>query len=86
MFVSLLKSLPALRDQVINSSLRLICWEDVDSSSPLVFTSAHKDKILEARKQEDMLFARKFDSTQDVAVLDWLDKLLDQDQRSDDKG
>lgn len=73
MFVSLLKSLPALQDQVVNSSLRLICWDDVDSSSPLVFTSAHKDKILEARKQEDMLFARKFDQTVDSGILDWLD-------------
>ena len=80
MFVSLLKSLPALRDQVVNSPLRLICWDDEKSSSPLVFTCAHKDKILDARKQEDLLFARKFDLTRDAAVLDWLDELTDRDE------
>ena len=79
MFASLLKSLPACRDQVIDSSLRLICWNDVNSSSPKLFTMQDQALISEARKQKDLLFARKFDSTQDAAVMDWLDKLLDQD-------
>lgn len=79
MFASLLKTLPVCRDQLIDSSLRLICWDNAKSSSPLIFTSAHKDQILEARKRKDLLFARKFDPTQDASVLDWLDKLLDQD-------
>ena len=73
-FASILKSLPSTRDHVMNSSLRLICWDNADSSSPLLFNSSHKDRILEARKQEDMLFARKFDQTADSGILDWLDK------------
>lgn len=73
-FASLLNTLPSCREHVINSSLRLICWDNVNSSSPLLFTSAHKEKILAARKQEDLLFARKFDQSVDSAVLDWLDE------------
>ena len=73
-FASMLKSLPSTRDHVMNSSLRLICWDNADSSSPLLFDSSHKDRILEARKREDMLFARKFDQTVDSDILDWLDK------------
>ena len=73
-FASILKSLPETRDQVVDSSLRLICWDNADSSSPLLFNSSHKDKILEARKREDMLFARKFDQTVDSGILDWLDQ------------
>ena len=80
MFTSLLKSLPACRDQVIDSSLRLICWNDVNSSSPKLFTMHDLELIAEARKQKDLLFARKFDSSRDAAVMDWLDKLLEQDR------
>ena len=79
MFASLLKSLPVCRDQVIDSSLRLIYWNDANSSSPKLFTMQDQALISEARKQKDLLFARKFDSTRDAAVMDWLDKLLDQD-------
>lgn len=78
MFASLLKTLPACRNQVIDSSLRLICWKDINSSSPKLFTMQEQALISKARKQEDLLFARKFDSTLDAAVMDWLDKLLDQ--------
>ena len=79
MFASLLKTLPACRDQVIDSSLRLICWNDTHSSSPKLFTIQDQALISKARQQKDLLFARKFDSTRDAAVMDWLDKLLDQD-------
>ena len=73
LFASLLKTLPETRDSVKNTSLRLICWDDVDSSSPQLFTMKHKDMLLAARKQEDLLFARKFDQTADSGILDWLD-------------
>jgi len=73
-FASILKSLPVIKDQVMNSSLRLICWDDEKSSSPALFNCSHKDMLQEARKQEDMLFARKFDQTVDSGILDWLDK------------
>ena len=79
MFASLLKTLPACRDQVIYSSLRLIYCNDINSSSPKLFTMEDQELISKARKQKDLLFARKFDSTRDAAVMDWLDKLLDQD-------
>ena len=82
MFASLLKTLPACRDQVIDSSLRLICWNDDKSSSPKLFTMQDRELISKAREQKDLLFARKFDSSRDADVMDWLDKLLDQDQRS----
>ena len=73
MFASLLKTLPGIRDSVQNTPLRLICWDNVGSSSPELFTTKHKDKILAAREREDLLFARKFDQTVDPAILDWLD-------------
>lgn len=78
MFASLLKSLPACRDQLIDSSLRLICWNDARSSSPQSFTMQDQALIGKARTQEEMLFARKFDSSGDEAILDWLDAVLDQ--------
>ena len=74
MFASLLKTLPGSRDVVRDTSLRLICWDDADSSSPQLFTSEHRDQIEAAMQRDDLLFARKFDETQDSAVLDWLDR------------
>ena len=74
LFASLLKTLPECAEKVLDTSLRLICWDDVNSSSPQLFTSEHRDQLEKARKQEDLLFARKFDSTRDAAILDWLDR------------
>lgn len=78
MFASLLKSLPVCRNQVIDSSLRLICWDDIKSSSPKLFNIQDQEIIRKARSQEKILFARKFDSTRDSAVMDWLDEIIDQ--------
>ena len=74
MFASLLKTLPGSRGAVRDSSLRLICWDRKDSSSPRLFTMEHQAQLEAAMRQEDVLFARKFDETQDSAVLDWLDR------------
>ncbi len=74
-FASLLKTLPESADAVLDTSLRLICWDQKDSSSPLLFTLADKDKILAAQKEGDLLFARKFDQDRD-GMLDWLDREL----------
>lgn len=77
MFASLLKTLPGSRDAVQDTSLRLICWEDEESSSPRLFTMEHRAQLEAAMQQEDLLFARKFDETQDSTVLDWLDRKAD---------
>ena len=76
LFASLLKTLPETGQTVQNSPLRLICWDQTDSSSPLLLTMKHKEKIQAARKKKDLLFARKFDQSQESALLDWLDEKL----------
>ena len=78
LFASLLKTLPESRQNVQNSPLRLICWNQVDSSSPLLFTMEHKEKIQAARQKKDLLFARKFDQSREGALLDWLDGEIQQ--------
>jgi hypothetical protein len=61
----------ALRDTVVDDNLRYVDW--FKEPGPAVLTVDDLDSMLASGK----LFARKFDTTVDAAVLDRLDELAD---------
>lgn len=67
-FQTMLMSSP-FKDKCENNYLRLIEWNEDNIMHPMVFKLAHFDKI----KNSPMLFARKFESDIDSAILDKID-------------
>jgi hypothetical protein len=68
-FQTILENSP-LKDKLFNDNLRYI--ESFGANRPVVFTMAHAD-ILE---RSGKYFARKFDTNEDTAIFDHLDKLI----------
>jgi hypothetical protein len=60
------------KNSVINDNLRFIDWSTSDISHPSFQTVANADKLLESTK----LFARKFDTEIDEAILDIIDRRM----------
>ena len=60
-----------LKDRIVNDNYRYIDWSG-GGANPKVLTLDDAEEL----KRSHKLFARKFDTTQDAAVLDVIDESL----------
>lgn len=75
-FQTLLLNSP-LKERVVNDNLFFIDWENPNPSCPRVFEKCDFERLVNSPK----LFARKFDATRDVDILDMLDQKVLQEAK-----
>ncbi len=84
-FATILMNMPGYSGTLKNTSLRFVAWDEAENkSSPPILTVKHQEKLLNARRQEDILFARKFDEGVDAEIMDFLDRFTQEERATDD--